>query len=92
MLRIRQIKVPIESDNIKIYLHPVEVKIGQNSASVISKANNQVINTYNGLWNALWPKEEKDILERKLSRNFFIQLQNHHLFCCENLFVPLLFY
>lgn len=70
------------SDHIKIYLHPVEVKIGQNSASVISKANNQVINTYNGLWNALWPKEEKDILERKLSRNFFIQLL---IVCCEKL-------
>ncbi|MFQ7718094.1 MAG: helicase HerA domain-containing protein [Lachnospiraceae bacterium] len=61
-------------DHIKIYIHPVEVKIGQNSQGVLDKANSQVLNTYTGLWNALWPREGKDTLERKMSRNFFIQL------------------
>lgn len=61
-------------DQIKIYIHPVEVKIGQNPQNVLSKANSQVINTYNGLWNALWPENDRDTLERKLSRNFFMQL------------------
>lgn len=61
-------------DQIKIYIHPVEVKIGQNPQNILSKANDQVLNTYNGLWNALWPEEGRDTLERKLSRNFFMQL------------------
>lgn len=61
-------------DEIKIYIHPVEVKIGQNPQTRLNKANIQVLNTYNGLWNALWPDEHRNTLERKLSRNFFIQL------------------
>lgn len=61
-------------DDIKVYLHPVEVKIGQNPAAVISKAHSQVLNTYNGLWKALWPDEDRDALECKLSRNFLVQL------------------
>lgn len=70
------------ADQIKIYIHPVEVKIGQNSPNVLSKANTQVRNTYEGLWNALWPEEGRNTLERKLSRNFFIQLL---LVCCEKM-------
>ncbi len=70
------------ASQIKIYIHPVEVKIGQNSPTVLSKANTQVRNTYEGLWNALWPDEGRNTLERKLSRNFFIQLL---LVCCEKL-------
>ena len=69
-------------DNIKIHIHPIEVKIGQNPPNVLSKAKTQVLNTYAGLWNALWPNEKRDELERKLSRNFFIQLL---LVCCEKL-------
>lgn len=69
-------------DQIKIYIHPVEVKIGQNSLAVLSKAKTQVQNTYEGLWNALWPNEKRNTLERKLSRNFFIQLL---LVCCEKM-------
>ena len=61
-------------DQIKIYLHPIEVKIGQNPSSVLNKARDQALNTYRGLWNALWPIEGRDSLERKLSRNFFMQL------------------
>jgi len=67
-------------ENIKIYIHPVEVKIGQNTSAVISKANAQINNTYHGLMNALWPEEERDSLERKLIRNFFIQMI---IVCCE---------
>lgn len=61
-------------DDIKVYLHPVEVKIGQNPSAVVTKAHDQVLNTYNGLWSALWPDEEKDNLTCKLSRNFLMQL------------------
>ena len=61
-------------DDIKVYLHPVEVKIGQNPTAVISKAHSQVLNTYTGLWRALWPDEGRDSLECKLSRNFLMQL------------------
>ena len=70
------------ADQIKIYIHPVEVKIGQNSPTVLSKANTQVRNTYEGLWTALWPEEGRNTLERKLSRNFFVQLL---LVCCEKM-------
>ena len=70
------------ADQIKIYIHPVEVKIGQNSPTVLSKAQTQVQNTYEGLWNALWPDEGRNFLERKLSRNFFVQLL---LVCCEKM-------
>lgn len=67
---------------IRIYIHPIEVKIGQNPQGVLDKAKEQVINTYNGLWNALWPDENKDSLEAKMSRNFFIQLI---IVCCEKM-------
>ena len=69
-------------DDIKIYLHPIEVKIGQNHSNVIAKAKQQVQNTYEGLWKALWPDDGRDDLERKLSRNFFMQLI---LVCCEKM-------
>lgn len=61
-------------DNIKVYLHPVEVKIGQNPAGVIAKAREQVLHTCSSLWRALWPEENRDALECKLSRNFLMQL------------------
>ncbi len=69
-------------DCIKIYLHPVEVKIGQNLTGTISKAKEQVLATYNGLWNALWPDENRNHLECKLSRNFLMQLV---VVCCEKM-------
>ena len=62
------------ADDIKVYLHPVEVKIGINSQTTINKAQEQVINTYTSLHRALWPDEGKDSLECRLSRNFFMQL------------------
>lgn len=69
-------------NDIKVYLHPVEVKIGQNQPVVISKAKEQVLATYNGLWKALWPDEDRDNLECKLSRNFLMQLI---IVCCEKM-------
>ena len=69
-------------NDIKIYLHPVEVKIGQNQPVVISKAKDQVLATYKGLWKALWPDENRDNLECKLSRNFLMQLI---IVCCEKM-------
>lgn len=70
------------NDNIKIHLHPVEVKIGQNAPSVLTKAKAQVKNTYHGLWSTLYPEDKFNSLERKLSRSFFMQLT---LVCCEKL-------
>lgn len=69
-------------DNLKVYLHPVEVKIGMNPAVVISKAKEQVLATYRGLWNALWPETDGDVLECKLSRNFLMQMV---IVCCEKM-------
>ena len=69
-------------DNIKVYFHPVEVKIGQNQSGVLNKAKEQVINTYTSLWNALWPLEGRNNLECKLSRNFLMQLV---ILCCEKM-------
>lgn len=66
------IEGPVE--DIKLYLHPVEVKIGQNPSGVIAKAYEQIRHTYSGFWNALWPEEGRDALECKLSRNFLMQL------------------
>lgn len=60
---------------IYVHLHPVEVKIGLNDAGVIDKAKDQVINTYKGLLHALWPDgEERNSIERKVVRNFIMQL------------------
>ncbi len=70
------------ADNIKVYLHPVEVKIGANPPDVINKAREQVLSTYTGLWNALWPEVGYDNLECKLSRNFLMQLA---IVCCEKI-------
>lgn len=69
-------------DDLKVYLHPVEVKIGLNPAVVISKAKEQVLATYRGLWNALWPETDGDVLECKLSRNFLMQMV---IVCCEKM-------
>ena len=74
------IEGPVEE--IKIYLHPVEVKIGLNSPTVIDKARSQVLHTFEGLWKALWPDTERDRLESKMSRNFFMQLI---IVCCEKM-------
>ncbi len=70
------------NDKIKVYLHPVEVKIGLNSPTVIEKAKTQVLHTFEGLWKALWPDEDRDKLELKMSRNFFMQLV---IVCCEKM-------
>lgn len=40
------------------------------------------MNTYDGLWKSLWPDEGRNSLERKVSRNFFVQLL---LVCCEKM-------
>ena len=62
-------------NNIRVYLHPVEVKIGQNQGNIIETAKEQVLNTYNGLWNSLWDDENKRYnLFTKLSRNYFMQV------------------
>ena len=66
------IEGPVE--DIKVHIHPVEVKIGENSNTVLSKAYEQVSNTYSSLRKALWPDEGKDRLECRLSRNFLMQL------------------
>lgn len=79
---ILMVGVEAASEGIKLYLHPIEVKIGQNSSTVIEKARQQVLNTYKGFWNALWPDEGRDSLARKVTRNFFIQLV---LICCEKM-------
>ena len=70
------------ADNIKVYLHPVEVKIGLNQSVVISKAKDQVLATYTGLWKTLCPEAGYDSLECKLSRNFLMQLV---VVCCEKM-------
>jgi len=63
-------------EKIYVHLHPVEVKIGQNAAGVLEKAKAQVVNTYTGLMHALWPddNEERGSIERKVIRNFIMQL------------------
>lgn len=79
---ILMVGIKVVSGEIKIYLHPIEVKIGQNSSAVIGKARQQVLNTYEGFWNAIWPDEDRDSLERRVTRNFFIQLV---LISCEKM-------
>lgn len=74
--------VGINKKPLSIYLHPVEVKIGNNPSAVINKAREQVLATYNGLWEALWPNNNRDSLEHKLTRNFFMQML---LVSCEKL-------
>ncbi len=63
----------VQNGKVKLCLHPVEVKIGENHENVLSKAKSQAKATYMGLMNALNPSENKDFLEHRLSRNFFAQ-------------------
>lgn len=63
----------VQNGKVKLCLHPVEVKIGENHENVLSKAKLQAKATYTGLMNALNPSENKDFLEHRLSRNFFAQ-------------------
>ena len=62
------------ASDLEIILHPVEVKIGQNQSSVINKAKAQIKNTYTGFHNILYNEDTIDLLEVKLTRNYFIQL------------------
>ncbi len=70
--------------DVCVYLHPVEVKIGQNGSDVITKAKEQICNTYQGLRHALWPddEEERKSIERKVVRNFIMQLA---ILACEKM-------
>lgn len=58
---------------LKIYLHPIEVKIGLNPDTYIEKAIEQARNTYDELMKAVWPEENRNYLEYKLRRNFLLQ-------------------
>ncbi len=60
---------------LKVHIHPIEVKIGNNANTVIEKAQKQLSNTYRGFMDALWPQgDECHSVERKVVRNFVIQL------------------
>lgn len=63
----------VQNGKVKLCLHPVEVKIGENAESVLNKAKKQAQSTYTGLMNALNSPENKDSLEHRLLRNFFAQ-------------------
>jgi DNA phosphorothioation-dependent restriction protein DptH len=70
------IGINVSSQKLKVYIHPIEVKIGENRENYIKKAIEQVKHTHDGLINAIWPSEEKnrDKLSCKMIRNFIIQL------------------
>ena len=60
---------------LKVHIHPIEVKIGNNSNAIIDKAQKQLSNTYRGFMDALWPEgDERYSIERKVVRNFVMQL------------------
>ena len=60
---------------LKVHIHPIEVKIGNNSNAILDKAQKQLSNTYRGFMDALWPEgEERYSIERKVVRNFVMQL------------------
>ncbi len=61
--------------DLKVHIHPIEVKIGNNANAVMEKAQKQLSNTYRGFMDALWPQgDERDSIERKVVRNFVMQL------------------
>ena len=63
------------TDKLKVHIHPIEVKIGNNSNTIIDKAQKQLSNTYKGFMDALWPGgDERHSIERKVVRNFVMQL------------------
>ena len=62
------------ADDIKVYIHPIEVKIGINDESYIDKAITQVTNTHDELIKNMWPSEGASELSYKLIRNFIMQL------------------
>ncbi|WHY94710.1 DNA phosphorothioation-dependent restriction protein DptH [Neobacillus cucumis] len=62
-----------EADEIFIHYYPVEVKIGINSDSIISKAKEQ-INSTRLLLDKQLRKVDKNGFKNKFFRNFFIQL------------------
>ncbi len=53
---------------------PVEVKIGNNNSGVIAKAKEQVIQTFDTLYEYLYPSDKSKILQNKVLTHFFIQL------------------
>lgn len=60
-------------DKLKMYLYPIEVKIGQNKANVIKKAKSQVQNTAELLKEAFNTKGTK-LFKTALYKNFFAKL------------------
>lgn len=70
------IGVEIEGEDVKLHYYPVEVKIGNNPDSTISKAREQINKTYN-LFNKQLAKHNEDgeyLFKNKFFRNFFSQL------------------
>ena len=61
-------------DSLKMYLHPIEVKIGKNKPGVIKKAKEQVKNTARLLEESLIVEEDKSNFKTALHKNFFAKL------------------
>lgn len=60
--------------DLKVYYHPIEVKIGHNFSPVINKGKNQLDNTYNLLKEQLNKHSGNHQFRNKFFRNFFVQL------------------
>lgn len=64
-----------DENDLRVFFYPTEVKTGNNTGTVISKAFEQAFNTAKGLQNALNPQGEENLnITYRTSRNFMMQL------------------
>lgn len=63
-----------DNGDLKIYYHPIEVKMGHNFNSVINKGKNQLDKIYNLLKDQLNKQSSNHQFRNKFFRNFFVQL------------------
>jgi DNA phosphorothioation-dependent restriction protein DptH len=68
--------IDVSSSKLKVYIHPIEVKIGQNETGYILKAIEQAEHTHDELMKCIWPDEDekREELSYKMIRSFIIQL------------------
>lgn len=64
----------LKNNNIEVYYHPIEVKIGYNFSSTIEKGKNQLNNTYNLIKEQLNQNNTDHTFRNKFFRNFFVQI------------------
>lgn len=62
-----------DQENLRIILHPVEVKVGNCTNDEMEKGVEQAQSTYRKFMDAYWSEETRDQMQTRIARNAFMQ-------------------